>query len=164
MSQQISGIAPNANARSLKNYCFKEELEQMSTKSSMVPSSGGWVERQFRLKENKTDVRTEVMAGITTFMTMAYILFVNPSILAETGMPFDAVDGNGLLGHSSNRAHGILGQLSLCSGPRDGLKCLFHLFCCLWYGLYLADCFGSSVDFGYRFRIAFSLWYPGDDY
>lgn len=87
----IVGFAPNANARSLKNYCFKEELEQMSTKSSMVPSSGGWVERQFRLKENKTDVRTEVMAGITTFMTMAYILFVNPSILAETGMPFDAV-------------------------------------------------------------------------
>ena len=36
-------------------------------------------------------MRTEVMAGITTFMTMAYILFVNPSILSETGMPFNAV-------------------------------------------------------------------------
>lgn len=53
--------------------------------------SAGWVERQFRLKENKTTVRNEVMGGITTFMTMAYILFVNPSILSETGMPFDAV-------------------------------------------------------------------------
>lgn len=50
-----------------------------------------WVEKQFKLTENKTTVRTEVMAGITTFMTMAYILFVNPSILSETGMPFDAV-------------------------------------------------------------------------
>ncbi|HHY10414.1 MAG TPA: NCS2 family permease, partial [Firmicutes bacterium] len=50
-----------------------------------------WVEKRFRLQENKTTVRTEVIAGITTFMTMAYILFVNPQILSETGMPFDAV-------------------------------------------------------------------------
>ncbi len=41
----------------------------------------------FKLKENKTDVKTEVLAGITTFMTMAYILAVNPSILSAAGMP-----------------------------------------------------------------------------
>ena len=63
----------------------------MSTKNQTAQPQLGWVERQFKLTENKTNVRTEVMAGITTFMTMAYILFVNPSILAETGMPFDAV-------------------------------------------------------------------------
>jgi AGZA family xanthine/uracil permease-like MFS transporter len=49
------------------------------------------LERFFKLKENGTDVRTEVIAGITTFMTMAYILFVNPDILSATGMPFGAV-------------------------------------------------------------------------
>ncbi|NLC15586.1 MAG: NCS2 family permease [Firmicutes bacterium] len=49
------------------------------------------LERLFRLKENGTDVRTEVIAGVTTFMTMAYILFVNPDILSTTGMPFGAV-------------------------------------------------------------------------
>ena len=38
-------------------------------------------ERVFKLSENKTNVKTEVMAGITTFMTMAYILAVNPSII-----------------------------------------------------------------------------------
>ncbi|MEI3412822.1 MAG: hypothetical protein V8Q57_06240 [Blautia sp.] len=38
------------------------------------------------LKENHTDVRTEVMAGITTFMTMAYILAVNPNILSASGI------------------------------------------------------------------------------
>ena len=38
-------------------------------------------EKIFHLKENKTDVRTEVIAGVTTFMTMAYILAVNPNIL-----------------------------------------------------------------------------------
>ena len=43
-------------------------------------------ERLFKLKENGTNVRTEVLAGITTFMTMAYILIVNPDILSKTGM------------------------------------------------------------------------------
>lgn len=49
------------------------------------------LEKFFRLKENNTDVKTEVLAGITTFMTMAYILAVNPSILAAAGMDQGAV-------------------------------------------------------------------------
>ena len=49
------------------------------------------LERIFKLSENKTSVKTEVMAGITTFMTMAYILAVNPSILADAGMDPSAV-------------------------------------------------------------------------
>lgn len=49
------------------------------------------LENFFKLKENKTDVKTEVLAGITTFMTMAYILAVNPSILSATGMDAQAV-------------------------------------------------------------------------
>ena len=49
------------------------------------------LERVFKLSENKTNVRTEVVAGITTFLTMAYIIFVNPDILKAAGMPFGAV-------------------------------------------------------------------------
>ena len=49
------------------------------------------MEKFFKLKEHKTDVRTEVIAGITTFMTMAYILAVNPSILGDSGMDTGAV-------------------------------------------------------------------------
>ena len=49
------------------------------------------LEKFFKLKENKTDVKTEIMAGITTFMTMAYILAVNPNILSATGMDANAV-------------------------------------------------------------------------
>lgn len=44
------------------------------------------LDKIFHLKENHTDVKTEVMAGITTFMTMAYILAVNPNILSASGM------------------------------------------------------------------------------
>ena len=49
------------------------------------------LERTFKLSQNKTTVKTEVMAGITTFMTMAYILAVNPSILGDAGMDASAV-------------------------------------------------------------------------
>ena len=44
------------------------------------------MEKFFKLKQHKTNVKTELMAGMTTFFTMAYIIFVNPSILSETGM------------------------------------------------------------------------------
>jgi len=53
--------------------------------------SGGLLERVFHLSENHTDARTEIVAGITTFMTMAYILAVNPSILSAAGMDSGAV-------------------------------------------------------------------------
>ncbi|MFC2471271.1 MAG: solute carrier family 23 protein, partial [Lachnoanaerobaculum gingivalis] len=49
------------------------------------------MEKFFKLKENGTDVKTEIIAGITTFMTMAYILAVNPNILKEAGMDRGAV-------------------------------------------------------------------------
>src|SRR5690625_4496510 len=49
------------------------------------------LERLFRLQEHHTNVRTEILAGITTFLTMSYIIFVNPDILASTGMDKGAV-------------------------------------------------------------------------
>lgn len=49
------------------------------------------LEKLFKLKENGTDVRTEVLAGLTTFFAMSYILFVNPQMLAQTGMPAQGV-------------------------------------------------------------------------
>ena len=48
-------------------------------------------EKLFKLKENNTNVKTEIIAGVTTFMTMAYILAVNPSILSAAGMDAKAV-------------------------------------------------------------------------
>jgi AGZA family xanthine/uracil permease-like MFS transporter len=49
------------------------------------------LETFFKLKESGSDVRTELLAGLTTFLTMAYIIFVNPTILGDAGMPKDAV-------------------------------------------------------------------------
>lgn len=53
--------------------------------------SASALDNYFKLTENKTDVKTEIIAGITTFITMAYILFVNPNILSATGMDFNSV-------------------------------------------------------------------------
>lgn len=54
-------------------------------------SETGFLERRFELEKHNTNVKQEVIAGITTFMTMAYILVVNPGILSEAGMNFGAV-------------------------------------------------------------------------
>jgi AGZA family xanthine/uracil permease-like MFS transporter len=51
----------------------------------------GILEKLFKLEQHKTDVKTELVAGLTTFLTMAYIIFVNPSILGDAGMPRDSV-------------------------------------------------------------------------
>ena len=56
-----------------------------------MSNSDGFFERRFKLKEHNTDAKTEILAGITTFMTMAYILVVNPIILSEAGMDWGGV-------------------------------------------------------------------------
>ena len=63
----------------------------MEVSRETVLEKKGLLEKLFKLSENKTDVKTEVIAGITTFMTMAYILVVNPLILGDAGMDKGAV-------------------------------------------------------------------------
>jgi AGZA family xanthine/uracil permease-like MFS transporter len=61
----------------------------------------GILERIFKLSENKTNVKTEVLAGITTFITVAYIIFVNPNILKFAGMNLPGIKGDGAAVFSS---------------------------------------------------------------
>ena len=55
------------------------------------PQARTWLDTYFKLSERKTSTRTEVLAGFTTFLTMAYIVLVNPAILGQAGMPVAAV-------------------------------------------------------------------------
>ena len=55
------------------------------------------LEKIFKLKENKTDFQTEFVAGLTTFMAMSYIIFVNPAVLSQTGMDYNAIYGATIL-------------------------------------------------------------------
>ena len=49
------------------------------------------LEKLFKLKENKTTITTELLAGLTTFMAMSYIIFINPQILSLTGMNYNSI-------------------------------------------------------------------------
>ncbi len=82
----------------------------------------------FDLKGTGSNVNTEIVAGLTTFFTMAYIIFVNPGILAAAGIPESAVLMATLLLRLSVRSYGLLGQLCLCSGLRYGLECVLYVY------------------------------------
>ena len=66
-------------------------MEQVSNDYENQANKVGLLERLFKLSDNKTSVKTEVMAGLTTFVTMSYIMFLNPIIMSKTGMPFDGL-------------------------------------------------------------------------
>lgn len=84
------------------------------------------LEKFFQLSENKTTLRTEVIAGITTFMTMAYILGVNPAILSDAGMDkgavFTATAISALIG---TLAMALIARLPFALAPGMGLNAFF---------------------------------------
>jgi AGZA family xanthine/uracil permease-like MFS transporter len=84
------------------------------------------LETLFKLHEHGTDVKTEVLAGFTTFLTMAYIIFVNPSILSETGMDFNAVFVATCLAAAIGSAvMGLVANYPIALAPGMGLNAYF---------------------------------------
>ncbi|HET9916925.1 MAG TPA: NCS2 family permease [Candidatus Binatia bacterium] len=84
------------------------------------------LERLFHLQENGTNVRREVLAGVTTFLTMAYIIFVNPDILSKTGMDFGAVFVATCLAAAFGSAFmGLYANYPIALAPGMGLNAYF---------------------------------------
>jgi AGZA family xanthine/uracil permease-like MFS transporter len=84
------------------------------------------LDKFFKLKENGTTVSTEIMAGITTFFAMSYILFVNPSILGSTGMPVQAVFLATILASIVGTvAIGLIANVPYALAPGMGLNAFF---------------------------------------
>ncbi|MCR5032654.1 MAG: NCS2 family permease [Lachnospiraceae bacterium] len=93
------------------------------------------IEKFFKLSENKTDVKTEVMAGVTTFMTMAYILAVNPSILSASGMDANAVlIATALASFVGTMLMAFLANYPFALAPGMGLNAYFAYTVCLGMG------------------------------
>ncbi len=89
------------------------------------------LEKLFRLKENGTNVRTEVVAGVTTFMTMAYILAVNPSILSASGMDAQAVlIATALASFIGTMCMALLANYPFALAPGLGLNAYFAYTVC----------------------------------
>ncbi len=84
------------------------------------------LEKLFQLKAHGTNVRTEILAGVTTFLTMAYILFVNPSILSETGMDKGAIFVATCLAAAIGSAvMGLIANYPIALAPGMGLNAFF---------------------------------------
>ncbi|NFL80245.1 NCS2 family permease, partial [Clostridium sporogenes] len=84
------------------------------------------MENYFKLKENGTTFKTEILAGITTFMTMAYILVVNPGILSQGGMDFGAVfTATALSAAIATMLTGLYAKLPFAQAPGMGLNAFF---------------------------------------
>ncbi|ASP49630.1 NCS2 family permease [Cognaticolwellia beringensis] len=66
-------------------------MDQASDVGEKNTSELSFLERLFKLNSHNTNVKTELMAGLTTFVTMSYIMFLNPIIMSKTGMPFDGL-------------------------------------------------------------------------
>lgn len=84
------------------------------------------LEQLFRLKDHGTSVKTEIVAGLTTFLTMAYIVFVNPDVLSAAGMPRDAVFVATCLAASFGTAiMGLYANYPIALAPAMGLNAYF---------------------------------------
>ena len=89
------------------------------------------LEKWFKLKENNTNIKTEVVAGLTTFMTMAYILAVNPSILSASGMDSNAIlMATALASFIGTLAMAMLANYPFALAPGLGLNAYFAYTVC----------------------------------
>ena len=99
-------------------------------------------QKLFHLKENGTDVKTEVIGGITTFMAMAYILAVNPSILSQSGMDSQAVlIATALAAFVGTLCMAFMANYPFALAPGLGLNAYFAYTVCGTLGA----CFAGSI-------------------
>ena len=100
-------------------------------------AAGGFestLDNYFGLSANRTDVRTEIIAGVTTFLTMAYIIFVNPAILAKAGMDQGAVFvATCLAAAISSLIMGLYANYPIALAPGMGLNAFFAFTLVLTY-------------------------------
>src|SRR5438105_493617 len=90
------------------------------------------IERYFRLAENQTTVRRELLGGLTTFLTMAYIVVVNPQILAQAGMPAEGVVfATCIASAAATLVMGLYANYPIALAPGMSLNAYFTYSVCL---------------------------------
>jgi adenine/guanine/hypoxanthine permease len=112
------------------------------------------LEHYFGFTRLRTNWRTEILAGLTTFITMAYIIFVNPAILSETGMPLAAVTAaTCLCAAFGSILMGALANYPLALAPGMGLNAYFTYTVCLKMGVPWQSALGAVFLSGVIFLI-----------
>jgi adenine/guanine/hypoxanthine permease len=116
--------------------------------------SGGVLERYFELAKHGTNVRTEVVAGATTFLAMAYIVFVNPGILSATGMDGGAVFvATALAAAIGTLIMGLWAKLPIAQAPGMGLNAFFAFSVVLGMGIDWETALAATMVSGVIFLI-----------
>ncbi|MBN1871851.1 MAG: NCS2 family permease [Candidatus Omnitrophica bacterium] len=111
-------------------------------------------EKIFKLKENGTDIKTEVLAGITTFMTMAYIICVQPVVLSKCGMDFGAVMTATCISSAiATLLMGIMANYPIALAPAMGHNFFFAFTVCLGMGIPWQTALGAVFISGALFII-----------
>ncbi|HZC58690.1 MAG TPA: NCS2 family permease [Chthoniobacterales bacterium] len=101
-----------------------------------TPSGGGALDRVFKLRQNGTNASREVIAGLTTFAAMAYILVVNPSILKAAGMPQAALVTATAVGAAiATTLMGLMANFPLALAPGMGINAFFAFTICVGLGI-----------------------------
>ena len=117
-----------------------------------------FLESFFKLKEHGTSVKTEVLAGFTTFLTMAYIIFVNPAILSQTGMDFNAVFvATCVAAAIGTMVMGLVANYPIALAPGMGLNAYFTFAVVKGMGVPWETALGAVFISGVIFVIITSL-------
>ena len=110
------------------------------------------LEKLFKLSSHKTTVKTEILAGLTTFLAMAYILAVNPGMLGATGMPVQSVFlATAIASGIASILMGVLANYPVSLAPGMGVNAFFTYTVCMQFGYSwqaaLAAVFVSGIIF-----------------
>ncbi|SUG50580.1 xanthine/uracil permease family protein [Salmonella enterica subsp. arizonae] len=123
----------------------------MSQQHTTQASGQGMLERVFKLREHGTTARTEVIAGFTTFLTMVYIVFVNPQILGVAGMDTSAVFVTTcLIAAFGSILMGLFANLPVALAPAMGVERFFRFCRCPGDGAAVASWNGRDLLGRYR--------------
>ncbi|ERJ89547.1 putative permease [Selenomonas sp. oral taxon 892 str. F0426] len=117
-------------------------------------TSPSFIERYFKVREKGSSVRTELIAGLTTFIAMAYILFVNPNILTDAGIPKDAAIASTIwIAALASMTMGIFANYPVALAPGMGLNAFFAYYVCGVLGLHWTVALGAVFFSGVLFLI-----------
>lgn len=120
-----------------------------------------FLDRMFQLRENSTSVRTEILGGITTFMTMSYIIFVQPAVLSSTGIDRGAVMVATCISSAlATLLMGLLAKYPIALAPGMGLNLFFAITVCGVMGYSWQVALGAVFISGTLFVIlsALGVW------
>ena len=114
----------------------------------------GFLDRFFKLSEKNTTVKTELLAGLTTFIALAYIIFVNPNILSEAGIPKEAAIASTIwIAALSTMVMGVFANYPVALAPGMGLNAFFACYVCGTLGLHWTVALGAVFFSGVLFLI-----------